>query len=489
MALRLWLPLIGDLDNKGISNVTVTNYGATVSNFGKIGKCYSFDGTDDYFQLTNIDLKGLPELSIACWIYPNDSTNHLLVFRSGSYHELSISGTGFNWRDTNNTSSLRTYTFTALPANTWTHLVCIYNRGEVFVYQNGVLNLHNASRKNSSSTLRNNWSEYRIGRIQSSSGNVYFNGKLNDFRIYDHCLSAKEVKEISKGLAVHFKLDSASQRTDNLVWDSSGYSHNGTGTRNKMSYSTSTPRYTNSINKTTSYVFCRVNAQGVWYNKANAWMAQGATELTINLWAKSSDWLSNNDRLFSCTQAGGFTIYYSSQKLCFEIAKASSAEYSSYTYVDTPTANRIDLTVLEAGWHMFTFVVCPSCTKIYVDGEKYSESVATFPYGIFYNLTGSSLNLGAESASASSAASPWFYGGESDFRLYYTALSEDDIKELYDVSEAIDDNGNLYAYEFVEDSGNSFTKTGKVVCTELIENGSDITNNANGWTANQFIEL
>ena len=40
MALRVWLPLNGNLENKGISNITVTNNGATVDNNGKIGKCY-----------------------------------------------------------------------------------------------------------------------------------------------------------------------------------------------------------------------------------------------------------------------------------------------------------------------------------------------------------------------------------------------------------------------------------------------------------------
>jgi hypothetical protein len=46
MALRVWLPLNGTLENKGISDVTVTNNGATVDNNGKIGKCYSFNGTN-----------------------------------------------------------------------------------------------------------------------------------------------------------------------------------------------------------------------------------------------------------------------------------------------------------------------------------------------------------------------------------------------------------------------------------------------------------
>lgn len=44
MALQVWLPLNGTLENKGLSNVTVTNNGATVDNNGKIGKCYSFNG-------------------------------------------------------------------------------------------------------------------------------------------------------------------------------------------------------------------------------------------------------------------------------------------------------------------------------------------------------------------------------------------------------------------------------------------------------------
>ena len=44
MSLRVWLPLNGNLENQGLSNVTVTNNGATVDDNGKIGKCYKCSG-------------------------------------------------------------------------------------------------------------------------------------------------------------------------------------------------------------------------------------------------------------------------------------------------------------------------------------------------------------------------------------------------------------------------------------------------------------
>ena len=55
--------------------------------------------------------------------------------------------------------------------------------------------------------------DYYLGR-DNRTGDTAFNGRLNDFRIYDHCLSPKEVEEIAKGLALHYKLN---EPNENLV--------------------------------------------------------------------------------------------------------------------------------------------------------------------------------------------------------------------------------------------------------------------------------
>ena len=207
MALQIWLPLNGDLHNQGLSNLTITNNGATIDNNGKIGKCYSFNGTDNYLVFNNLTCSNWATFSLTCWCYPSSDFNYLFLIRGGGAHRVRISGDGFMFRDSNNSTQRIVGFGTTIPLNTWSHITCVYNRGEIFMYVNGVLTNHSTTYYHNNSTFLSDHNEVRLARQQSSSGSSYYNGKINDFRIYDHCLSDKEVEEISKGLVLHYQLN------------------------------------------------------------------------------------------------------------------------------------------------------------------------------------------------------------------------------------------------------------------------------------------
>jgi len=65
-------------------------------------------------------------------------------------------------------------------------------------------------------------------RIAGGFGNTHTydtNGVINDFRVYDHCLPEMEIKELSKGLVMHYKLDNLES---GFIIDSSGNNNNMT---------------------------------------------------------------------------------------------------------------------------------------------------------------------------------------------------------------------------------------------------------------------
>jgi len=200
MALRVWLPLDGDLKNLGISNIEITNHGATINNSGKIGKCYQFDNSSSYIELNCNELYkilngGTQPFSVCFWVNQIDSSRAIIL---GDY---SVSG-GNNFNiELNVNHNLRWYWGTPdivisamnVGINTWTHVVFTYSGTVLKGYINGIEKYTNTITLNEKN--RTNGSYY-LGR-DGRTGTTTLNGYLNDFRIYDHCLSAVEIKEIS----------------------------------------------------------------------------------------------------------------------------------------------------------------------------------------------------------------------------------------------------------------------------------------------------
>ena len=91
-------------------------------------------------------------------------------------------------------------------------------------------------------------------------------------------------------------------------------------------------------------------------------------------------------------------------------------------------------------WNHFCFVHTSDDAKLYVNGElKITGTSANIPVGNFF--------IGAWKT----ATQQNFDGRMSDFRIYATALSTEDIQQLYNAPVSISNNGAMFTQgEFVE---------------------------------------
>ena len=245
MSLQVWLPLNGNLNNQGLSDITVTNRGATANNSGKIGSCYSFD-TGKYLTVTR-PAAVTKEISYSCWVnitsWNSTTYDCILSIATGSSWYSSIatlcrngSGTNLTWNIADGSSRSYVNSKTSLSLNTWYHVACTYDGAKLRIYINGVED------SSASTSLTPNYGSANLYIGSWSGDNYNLKGCLNDVRVYDHCLSAKEVKEISKELCLHYKLaDPYIESTTNLYsgWSTNCYN----GATNKYNYGTSTDVY------------------------------------------------------------------------------------------------------------------------------------------------------------------------------------------------------------------------------------------------------
>lgn len=234
MSLLVWLPLNGNLNNQGIENVIVTNYGATIDNNGKIGKCYYFDGNGHYLQYNKTLNFYSGDFSYAIWLKPMDDTRSII------FSEYASSGSSDIALELTAARALRLYwagspdiypTNCVLPSNQWSHVVVTRSGNIAKFYINGELRYtYTGTLNNRSST-----SKIRMGDDYRGGTSVSYMGYMNDARIYDHCLSAKEIKEISKGLVVHYPLNGGGRAADNMLVYSTVNATNQTLLKNNIS--------------------------------------------------------------------------------------------------------------------------------------------------------------------------------------------------------------------------------------------------------------
>jgi hypothetical protein len=227
-----------EMDRSGNGNTgTLTNMNRSTSPvLGKIGQALQFDGSSSYIatnrQSTNFISASTGSISV--WVKPMGSSpsvsnayNGLAVVSDadgiphgtcwGDYgiFRANISSTDAIWAENYDGSEEKI----AIPYanNAWVHIVWVHSGGVLYAYKNGTLVSSVAAGNSLLSTC------YLF--IGTAGTSQYFNGSIDDVRIYNRALSASEVQQLyNLGAGTHVNTSSANlQQSSSLANGLVGY--------------------------------------------------------------------------------------------------------------------------------------------------------------------------------------------------------------------------------------------------------------------------
>lgn len=444
MSLVVWYPFTKDLENKGLSNITETlGSGVSLVNSNKFGTSASFDNTTNgYIRLDNFPVQeafGQSNWSLAFWInYQNNEQRAIIL---GSFANSINSIINFEINGNSRTdNALRVYWYTGtkylnyssaltLDANTWVHVVIAYNGTDIKFYKNSIL----VDTKTASLDYSEITTDWYIGTDNRLSNKL--KGELHDFRVYNHTLSTKEIKELSKGLILHYDLkgDNTNSGTylydDVTEYDLSGNGYNGI--KQGITYSTDTPRYNLSsefdANKDLVFTDNRIYHDG-----------DEVSNLSVSIWFNPINSESFNNVVFSLNDSNFIRM---------QITSTTNMHIASYMndgiqYFNVGFGQTIELN----NWYHTTITFDNGIFKFYVNGNLISTT----------NKSSIATTMKCNNNTGRWSLGDYIYGNKfigklSDFRIYATTLSADDVKALYNISAQIDNSGKLYCGALVEE--------------------------------------
>jgi hypothetical protein len=201
--LVAWWKFDGNTNDSSGNNLNGSNQGAslTTDKNGESGKAYSFNNSHISVAHSNL-LNFTDSFSISLWVF---STNYI----SNDWQEFLMKGSTnytyrqYHMRPDKNTGRLQFIFYqsgtsfsstsnTALENNKWSHVVGTLSNSQVNLYING---LNDSSRQfNNFSSVTSTSYGLSIGRL--GTGGYYFNGKIDEVRMYDRALSALDVQAL-----------------------------------------------------------------------------------------------------------------------------------------------------------------------------------------------------------------------------------------------------------------------------------------------------
>jgi large repetitive protein len=428
------------------STGTLTNMDATTDWVaGKFGKALDFDGTNDYVEVGEIDdlyFANTDAWTVSAWIYPTKASGIYQVIAttptSGSFgwymsydnSAVVTRGVFFDYWAPNLILRLRTQN-NDVPLNQWTHVSMVKSAGGSHsdyykLYVNGVDRTTVTGAGTANSITYTGF----VTRIGQKVGTGFFQGKIDDVRVYSRALSAAELTSLSQngqvvrkavsdsGLIGHWSFN---EGTSTKAADFSGNGNIGTLSGMASPPTASSGWGPGRLGK--GLIFDGTND---YVDVGSVPSTNGLSQFTISGWVK---------RTPGVPTLGGMFIKQTNTSNWLGLQFAATAQLNmivSNGGLAFGTYNASPVTAFD-GWHHFATVFDGTQTgnagrlKFYLDGvEKSLSFTGTIP-ATTPTITASGY-LGHDQQN-----NTFLKASMDEVRIYNRALSAAEVQTLYEM--------------------------------------------------------
>lgn len=394
---------------------------------GKLGGALRFDGTDDYVSVgAPSSLAVTNAFSISAWVKSSNLSGRRgvvsKVATGSDYIIIETNESTFRVLAGNLSGTSTALSSGAIDTN-WHHVVFKYDGTTSSLYVDGTF--VTSATVNLSPYGWNTGGGWVLGGNESGFVS-YYDGSLDDIRIYNRALGANEItklynagsskllgasSEAGSGLVGHWKLD---DRTGARATDSSGQGNNGTLTGFALAGATS------------NWISGRLGG-AVSFDGTNDYVDLGDRDLITSNKMTASAWIKTTGTIDQYETVVGKN-YNSTAWALQGDSTANKVRFWAGTYTNQAVS---DNTLNDGAWHhlvgVYDGTLGSANVKLYVDGIAQS---ATANYTSNIANTADRESIGAV---INSSGNPFYFfpGSIDDVRIYNRALNADQIKTLF----------------------------------------------------------
>lgn len=300
MSLQIWLPFNGHYKNQGLlGDVQINNDAPSFINDTEKGSVCSGGSLKISAEQAKI-LFSPNEFSFSCWVKPiSASDNGCTLFGNDGMEppnnrEFTIFlypttlDFHYSWQNESDTDTVAgTMISNFFILNKWTHVAITYKNKTINIYKNGIL----YRTETSNVTKRTQFFETRL---MSNLSNI----NLSDYRVYNHCLSPLEIKQLSVGLIGHYPLNQFEKSSKNLINNSKSLS-------NWIGYDEKTSNGMFSIAK---FTYTNINDRYIDMCYSGTLNVESNTYYTFSFFAKASSNLTFRSYFYNNNNPDGYAI-------------------------------------------------------------------------------------------------------------------------------------------------------------------------------------